>query len=200
MFALVEETIHLAVDGLKARSPDVLAQLRHKDDEVDRRDVLIEEECLKILALHQPVAIDLRRVASVLKITVDLERVADLGVNIGERTAGIAKFPDLDIPSQMDEIASRALDMLHRAINAFVALDAAAARSVCADDDKVDRLNDEIIRGLTVRMAQSPENVEPCLHLFSVTRHLERVADHATNVAEDVVYMVEGEIIRHRSY
>lgn len=197
MFALVEETVHRAVAGLNARNPEILQELRQRDEEVDRRDIELEEECLKILALHQPVAIDLRRVAAVLKITSELERVADLGVNIAERTAGLAQYPNIPIPAQLKEMSEISLAMLHQAIDAFVELNTNVARKVCADDDRVDRLNDSILADLKLQMATSPETVSPAMHLFSVTRHLERIADHATNIAEHVVYLIEGEIIRH---
>lgn len=198
MFALVEEAIHRSVEGLNNRSSEVLPELEAYDAEINRHDVEIEEECLKILALHQPVAGDLRRVATVLKITGELERVGDLGVNIAERTAGLADHKEPEIPSRMKEMSEISLNMLHRAIDAFVELNTNVARQVCADDDKVDRLNDEIIDNLKKTMSEQPSLVNPAMHLFSVTRHLERIADHATNIAEDVVYLVEGEIIRHQ--
>ncbi len=198
MFALVEETIHRAVDGLNKRSREILQELEQRDNEINRHDVEIEEDCLKILALHQPVAVDLRRVTCVLKMSGELERVGDLGVNIAERTAGLADYTEPPIPAQMKEMADISLDMLHRAIDSFVDLDASLARQVCADDDKVDRLNDVILTQMKQTMKDSPALINPAMHLFSVTRHLERIADHATNIAEDVVYLVEGEIIRHR--
>lgn len=198
MFALVEETIHRAVEGLHSRSKEILPELEERDAEINRHDVAIEEECLKILALHQPVAGDLRRVASVLKITGELERVGDLGVNIAERTAGLANYKEPSIPPRMKEMSEISLNMLHRAIDAFVELNTNVARQVCADDDKVDRLNDVILDELKKTMSDSPALINPAMHLFSVTRHLERIADHATNIAEDVVYLVEGEIIRHQ--
>ncbi len=198
MFALVEETIHRAVEGLNTRSRDILAELEQRDVEINRHDVEIEEDCLKILALHQPVASDLRRVAAVLKIIGELERVGDLGVNIAERTVGLADYAEPAIPSEMKVMSEIALDMLHRAIDSFVELNTDVARQVCADDDKVDRLNDEILSDLKKTMSAQPALVNPAMHLFSVTRHLERIADHATNIAEDVVYLVEGEIIRHQ--
>ncbi len=200
MFALVEELINRAVEGLHARSSDVLAELRDRDNEVNRRDVLLEEECLKILALHHPVAVDLRRVATVMKITGELERVADIGVNIAERAAGLAKYTEPAIPDQMKHMSEISLNMLHRSIDAFVELNTNVARKVCEDDDKVDRLNDEILADLKKQMMESPQLVTPAMHLFSATRHLERVADHATNISEDVIYLVEGEIVRHRWY
>jgi phosphate transport system protein len=152
--------------------------------------VQIEEECLKILALHQPVAVDLRRIATVMKITGELERVADKAVNFAERTCGLLPGPEIAVLDKLKEMARIALEMLHCAIDAYVALDSGMARKVCAKDDTVDELNREIIR--------SPDLVEASMRLFSASRHLERVADHATNIAVDVVYLVEGEIIRHQ--
>jgi phosphate transport system protein len=198
MFALVEETVHRSVEGLLARNPDSLAEILQRDAEINRHDVEVEEDCLKILALHQPVAVDLRRVTAVLKITGELERVGDLGVNIAERTAGLANYLEPAIPPRLKEMSDISLHMLHEAIDAFVELNTAVARKICADDDKVDDLNDVILGELKDQMRQQPDFVNPGMHLFSVTRHLERIADHATNIAEDVVYLVEGEIIRHQ--
>lgn len=197
MFGAVEEAIHRAVGGLHAKNGDIVKELLDRDREIDRQDIEIEEACLKILTLHQPVARDLRRVTTVFKIIGELERVADLAVNISERAAGIADFPDAKIPSDLREMSRISLNMLHRSIDAFVALNVNVARQVCDDDDKVDRLNDEAIRELQSRMVEDSDQIIPLMHLFSATRHIERVADHATNIAEGVVYMVSGEIIRH---
>lgn len=199
MCAMVEEMIHLAIDELGRSNSYPAVELAKKDDEIDRWDVRIEEECLKILALHQPVAIDLRRITSVLKISGELERVADLSVHIAERAASIANRPEVEVPEKLQTMARLALDMLHRSIDSYVVLDSILARQVCAEDDRVDQLNREIIQELTEVMKSSPTLVEPALHLFSASRHVERIADHATNIAEDVVYLVEGAIIRHRS-
>ena len=169
------------------------------DDEVDRMDVEIEEECLKLLALHQPVAIDLRRITTVLKIGGELERVADLGVSIAERACGIVGCPEISVPENMKDMSRQALDMLHRSIDAYVHLDVRTAREVCLQDEAIDNLNRIIIEELTKLMQARPELVEPALHMFSASRQIERIADHATNIAEDVVYLVQGEIIRHRN-
>lgn len=199
MCAMVEEMIHMAIDELGSPDHKLAVSLAKKDDEIDRWDVRIEEECLKILALHQPVAIDLRRITSVLKITGELERVADLSVHIAERASGLVNHPGVVVPEKLKTMARLALDMLHRSIDAYVVLDSIMARQVCAEDDRVDQLNREIIQELMGVMKSSPGLVEPALHLFSASRHVERIADHATNIAEDVVYLVEGAIIRHRS-
>jgi phosphate transport system protein len=198
MCAMVEEMIHTAVDELWQPNLDSSRELARKDDEIDRWDVRIEETCLKILALHQPVAIDLRRITAVLKISGELERVADLAVHIAERACALIARPEVQVPEKLKQMARLAIDMLHRSIDAYVSLDSSLARKVCSDDENVDRLNREIIDELTSTMEDSPVCIEPAMHLFSAARHVERVADHATNIAEDVVYLVEGEIIRHR--
>jgi phosphate transport system protein len=199
MCAVVEEVVHKAVDELGQPDVAVSQQLVDRDDEVDRWDVRIEEECLKILALHQPVANNLRRVTAVLKIAWELERVADVAVNIAERAAGLAGAPEVQVPEKLHHMAHLALDMLRLSLDAFVAQDSKLARDVCRQDDIVDSLNREIIEELLQLMKRSPELVDPAMQLFSASRHVERVADHATNIAEDVVYLVEGEIIRHRA-
>jgi phosphate transport system protein len=199
MCAVVEDVVHRAVDELGRPDVSVSQQIVDRDDEVDRWDVRIEEECLKILALHQPVADNLRRVAAVMKIAWELERVADVAVNIAERAAGLAGAPEIAVPEKLNHMAQVALDMLRLSLDAFVAQDSRLARDVCGQDDIVDALNREIIDELLQMMKRSPDLVEPALQLFSASRHVERVADHATNIAEDVVYLVEGEIIRHRA-
>jgi phosphate transport system protein len=199
MCAVVEEVVHRAVDELGRPDVNVSQEIVDRDDEVDRWDVRIEEECLKILALHQPVADNLRRVAAVMKIAWELERVADVAVNIAERAAGLAGAPEVHVPEKLNHMAQVALDMLRLSLDAFVAQDSRLARDVCGQDDIVDALNREIIAELLLMMKRSPDLVEPALQLFSASRHVERVADHATNIAEDVVYLVEGEIIRHRA-
>lgn len=198
MCAIVEEVVHRAVDELGRPDVKVSQEIVDRDDEIDHWDVRIEEECLKILALHQPVAANLRRVAAVMKIAWELERVADVAVNIAERAAGLAGSPQVHVPEKLHHMAQVALDMLRLSLDAFVEQDSRLARDVCGQDDLVDALNREIIDDLLVMMKRSPDLVAPALQLFSASRHVERVADHATNIAEDVVYLVEGEIIRHR--
>lgn len=198
MCAQVEDMIHQAVDHLWHPNADTAAELARKDDEIDAWDVRIEENCLKTLALHQPVASDLRRIATVLKFTNELERIADLGVNIAERGAALADCPQISVPDKLKQMAKMAVDMVHRSIDSYVETDSTVARDVCASDELVDELNRQIIDTLQDTMKQSPDFVAPALHLFSASRHIERVADHATNIAEDVVYLIEGDIIRHQ--
>ena len=199
MCGRVEEMIHAAVEALHNPDFERAAEIIRCDDEIDRMDVEVEEECLKLLALHQPVAIDLRRITTVLKIGAELERVADLGVSIAERACGIAKSPEITVPDDMKDMSRQALDMLHRSIDAYVHLDIRMAREVCLQDETIDRLNRDIINEITEIMKRRPDLVEPAMHLFSASRQIERIADHATNIAEDVVYLVQGEIIRHRN-
>ena len=199
MCASVEELIHSAVEALHKPNYDRARQVMAMDDGIDRMDVEIEEECLKLLALHQPVAIDLRRITTVLKIGGELERVADLGVSIAERASGIASCGEITVPDNLKDMSRQSLDMLHRSIDAYVHLDVRTAREGCAQDESIDNLNREIIEELTRLMQRQPASVEAALHLFSASRQIERIADHATNIAEDVVYLVQGEIIRHRN-
>lgn len=199
MCVAVKEVVHGAVEELGKPDVDVSEAIVDRDDEIDRWDVRIEEDCLKILALHQPVADNLRRVAAVMKIAWELERVADVAVNIAERAAGLAGMAQFAVPEKLNRMARLALEMLRTSLDSFVSKDSRLAREVCRQDDIVDALNREIIDELLQTMKRSPELIEPALHLFSASRHIERVADHATNIAEDVVYLVDGEIIRHRS-
>jgi len=197
MCAMVEEIVHKAVEDLRNPDAELSRKLVAQDDEIDRWDVRIEEECLKILALHAPVANDLRRVTAVMKIAWELERVADLGVNIAERAAELAGLPELPVPDKLPDMARVALDMLRLSLDAFVSLDGRLAREVCSRDDEVDAFNREIIDELLERIVTTPSLADPLINLFSASRHIERVADHAANIAETVVYLAEGEIIRH---
>jgi phosphate transport system protein len=196
--AIVEEMIDKATLSLSTRRRELATEVIETDDIVDQREVRIEEECLKMLALHQPVAIDLRRVATVLKVNNDLERIADLAVNIAERSRNIDEYPDFPIPETLSHMVAMSTQMVRSALDAFVNLDATAARRIMMMDDDVDRHNCDIIEELQTLMQTRPELVPPALHCFSVARHIERIADHATNIAEDVIYLVEGDIVRHR--
>jgi phosphate transport system protein len=194
----VEEAIHKSIHALKQRQSAIAHQVIDGDSVIDAEENHVEEECLKLLALHQPVAIDLRRIAACLKINTDLERMADLAEDIAERALHLANLPMIPVPSKLQRMTDLTTSMVRQSLDAFVNLDARLARLVCRLDDEVDRYNSAIIDELIQTMRQSPDMVEPGLSLFSATRHLERIADHATNIAEDVVYLVEGEIIRHR--
>jgi phosphate transport system protein len=196
--AIVEEMIESATRALEEGDAKLARQTIEMDEQVDDREVQIEETCLKMLALHQPVAVDLRRIATMLKANGDLERIADLAVNVAERAIALSHHPEFAIPAQLKEMVDRANEMVRGALDAFVNLDAVAAAKVCKSDDVVDRLNDEVIEDLHRQMKANPATISPALHCFSATRHIERIADHATNIAEDVIYLVQGDIVRHR--
>lgn len=193
----VEEMIAKACQALLERRGDLAAEVAASEIDINVREVKIEEECLKILALHQPVAVDLRRTATVLKINTELERIADLAVNIAERTISLTEWPEFEIPAKLERMFIRASDMVREALDAFVDQNVAAAREVCRRDDEVDEFNRRVIDELLDVMRTQPEMVEPAVHFFSVCRHVERIGDCATNIAEDVIYLVEGEIARH---
>ncbi len=196
--ASVEEAIHKATRALQQRDPDLAREVIDGDSEIDEEENHVEEECLKVLALHQPVAVDLRRIAAALKINTDLERMADLAEDIAERALRLAQLPEIPIPEKLQRMVDLTTSMVRQSLDAFVNLDTRLARVVCRLDDEVDRYNSAIIDELIRLMQESPEMIEAGLSLFSATRHLERIADHATNIAEDVVYLAEGEIVRHR--
>ncbi|MFQ5744117.1 MAG: phosphate signaling complex protein PhoU [Acidobacteriota bacterium] len=195
--AIVEQAIQKSIAALRERRSELASEVIEGDRLIDAREVEIEEACLKLLALHQPVADDLRFVAAVLKTNNELERIADYAVNLAERAAFLAPLPPLPVPVQLDEMTEATLGMLRESLDAFVRRDPAAARKVCVTDDEVDRLNVDLIAKLRRMMEADPQTIERALHLFSASRYLERIADLATNIAEDVVYMVNGEIIRH---
>ncbi|MER3415156.1 MAG: phosphate transport system regulatory protein PhoU [Gemmataceae bacterium] len=193
----VEQTVDRAIRALTERDSQLALQVMEGDNTIDQEENEVEEECLKILALHQPVAVDLRRIAAILKINTDLERMADLAVNIAERAHAFAQGQPMAIPSRLQEMTDLTNIMVRDSLDAFVRMDAALARRVCRLDEQVDACNRDIIRELIGVMKTRPDLIEQALNLFSASRHLERIADHATNIAEDVVYLVEGEIIRH---
>lgn len=197
--ATVVDAIQKSLVALEERSEDVAAQVMEGDKKIDSAEVELEEECLKLLALYQPVAEDLRFIAAVMKINNDLERMGDEAVNIAEHASFLARNVPIPVPPQFQAINTAAMRMVWESLDAFVQGNAINARRICAEDDEVDQLNREIIDAVWKMMRDDPETVERATHLFSVSRHLERIADHATNIAEDVVYMVEGKIIRHHS-
>ena len=198
MGAEVEDTVRKAVDALVTKNSALAEEVMKSDELMDQLEVEIEEDCLKILALHQPVAIDLRYVIAILKINNDLERIGDLGVNIAERASYLATHLPIDLPLDFQGMAELSQLMLKRSLDALVNLDSTLARQVRASDDEVDAINRHMYTLIQEFIRNNPERVEELLHLLSVSRHLERIADQATNIAEDVIYMVEGEIVRHQ--
>ena len=196
--SMVEEMIDKATQALTDRRYQLADEVVNSDPYVDQHEVHVEEECLKMLALHQPVAVDLRRIATVMKVNNDLERIADLAVSIAQRAQAMDEFPAFPIPERLPQMVAIATRIVRGAMDAFVNMDNGFARQIIAMDAQVDQFNCDIIAELQGIMQQRPELVAPALHCFSAVRHIERIADHATNIAEDVVYLVEGDIVRHR--
>ena len=197
MAELARLRLDQAVRGLVNGDAAGLERVIRSDEDVNRLQMEVDNRCFKMLALHQPVAVDLRLIVAAMKINDDLERVGDLAVNIaeaGRRYIGHAPVkPLIDLP-RMAEIAG---GMLRDAIKAFIAKDAALCRDVLLRDDEVDALKDQIFRELLTYMLQDPGTIEPALDLILISRHLERIGDHATNIAEDVIFIVSARDVRH---
>lgn len=197
MGGLVEDQIHKAVNSLVQRDSALAETIIERDHEVNRLDVEIDDLCIRLLALHQPAAKDLRFITTALKITTDLERIGDMAVNICERSVELNLEPQLkpyiDIP-RMARIAQR---MIHESLDAFVREDTDLALKVCKDDQEVDNLNSQVFRETITFMIADPQTINRAMKITFVSKYLERIADHATNIAEMVVFMVKGKSIRH---
>lgn len=195
--AMVEDSVYQAVKAIETRDVVLGERVRDMDREIDNMEVEVEEECLKILALHQPVAIDLRFIVAVLKLNNDLERIGDLAVNIARRAKSLSVLegpaPLLDFSGMAEKVKV----MVRNCLEALVNLDADMARKVCAADDEIDALNRIMYEKISQSIAVQPKQSSTYLQLYAVSRNLERIADHATNIAEDVLYMIQGEIVRH---
>ena len=194
---VVEDTVDSAVRALKALDKNLAKKVIESDNVIDQKEVEVEEECLKILALYQPVAIDLRFVVSALKINNDLERVGDLAVNIAERVCFLCEEDQVEIPFDYHKMAVTTKAMLKKAMAALVRFDLQMANEVCIEDDVVDEINRQMYETVYRRIREKPQHVEALIHYLTISRHLERIADYATNIAEDVIYMIEGTIVRH---
>ncbi len=197
MGGMVEEATDLAISAIIDRRSDLAIQVQAGDDAIDAKELEVEDHCLKMLALHQPVASDLRFLITVLKVNNDLERMGDLAKNIAERAAVLCEQPPIEGAQDFRRMAERVRWMVHECIDALVERDVERARKVCFDDREVDEENRRRFVQLQEVMKRDPANVERAVSLLSVSRHLERIADHATNIAEDVVFLVDGEVIRH---
>lgn len=197
--ALVENRLHQAVNALHSRDAQQAHRVIDGDHEIDEAEVEVEEECLKTLALHQPVASDLRYIVAVLKITNDLERIGDLAVNLAKKALAFAGQTEFQFPFDLVEISRETQTMLRDSLDCLVNLDTELARRVCQHDAEVNELKRTIRLRAEREIQDHPENVRLLLKLLGACRNLERVADLATNIAEDVVYMVDGHIIRHRA-
>jgi phosphate transport system protein len=196
--AVVEERVRQSVQAVGRRDEAQARKIVEADVEIDRMEVEIEEECLKVLALYQPVAVDLRFIISVLKINNDLERIGDLAVNIAERAIFLASQKRLYDPLDIPLISEKVQVMLKKSLDALVNADLKLAREVCLADDEVDILNRGMHEKVRAEIRRDIEVLQGASQLLDVSRFLERIADQTTNIAEDVIYMVEGEIIRHR--
>jgi len=195
---MVEESLSNAIIALNKRDKTLAESIIDGDSEIDQREVVIEQECLKILALHQPVAKDLRFVVAILKLNNDLERVGDLAVNIAQRSTTLSSNAPVPIPSDIKLMADKAIVMVKQSFDSLIDTDTHLAETVCAADDEVDALQQRLYSQLQAEIKKAPQNVEQYVQLLSVVRYLERIADQATNIAEDVIYLVEGEVVRHR--
>ena len=182
--ALVEESVHKAVLALTMRNSSVALKVIDADTDIDMIEVDVEEECLKILALHQPVANDLRLIVAILKINNDLERIGDLAVNIAERAVYLSTQDTVDMPFDFSDMAKKTQTMLKGSLDALVNADTLLARKVCSADDAVDAMNREVYKQVEKAIRKDPEHLNCMIHLLSASRYLERVADHATNIAE----------------
>jgi len=198
MGSVIEDRVYQATMSVINHDVKLADAVIKGDAEIDQMEVDIEDEGLKILALHQPVAIDLRFIIAILKINNDLERVGDLAVNVAERAAFLATQQDFKIPFNVYKMAVKAEGMLTRSIDALVNLDVREARLVRSEDDEMDAMNREMYAKVREQLPENPEQFNCLFHAVSIGRHLERIADHATNIAEDVVYLVDAEIIRHK--
>jgi phosphate transport system protein len=196
--SMVEEATNKAILALTERRPELTEEVICQDDLIDQKEVHVEEECLKALALHQPVAADLRFIITAMKVNNDLERMGDLAVNIAERAAYLSTHEHLAAKLDFPGMAEGVQTMLRNSLDALTNKDTKLARKVLQMDDDIDSANRQMYLTLQNLMHLDPDTVERAVHLLSASRHLERIADLATNIAEDVVYMAEGELIRHR--
>jgi phosphate transport system protein len=196
--ALVEDRVRMATRALDNSDVATAQTVIKLDWEIDELEVEVEEECLKILALHQPVAVDLRFLITAIKITNDLERVGDLAVNIAHNVRTMARYASQNLEFDYSRMAEKAENMVRMSLDALVNLDADMARLVVEMDDEVDQIQRQAYDRIKARLRQAPERAGYFINLLLVSRHLERLADHATNIAEEIIHLIDGAIIRHR--
>lgn len=197
MGGLVEDQIRRVTRALLERDDAVAQGVIERDRQVNAYDVEIDEQCVSLLALHQPAAGDLRFITTAMKIVTDLERIGDQAVNIAQRVLELNREPQLKPYIDLPRMAERAQRMVKESLDAFVARDTALARQVCGEDAEVDALKEQIFRELLTFMMEDPRTIPRAIRVILISRFLERVADHATNIAEMVVYLVEGKMVRH---
>ena len=194
----VQSMVQFGLESIEERCVEAVKKTQEIELTVNAREIQIEEECLRTLALYQPKASDLRLLATILKVNGDLERIADLALNLTERAEALEEFPSVEIPSELADMVRYSLKMVQDAHKALLDRNVNLAHSICQRDDQLDAMNRELIIAITKSMKQTPEMVEAQLHIFSASRIVERIGDHATNIAEDVLYLVDGEIQRHQ--
>jgi phosphate transport system protein len=199
MGALAQERLETAIRGLVERDSGLMEDVIAGDDAVNKFHIEIDDRCFKLLALHQPMAVDLRAIVAAVKINSDLERVGDLAVNIADAARRYVAHPPVKPLLDLPRMGDMAQKMLREALNAFVNGDAVAAQRVLAEDDLLDELKNQVVRELLTYMLGDPRKIEPGIDLILISRHLERVGDHATNIAEDVIFIVEARDVRHYS-
>jgi phosphate transport system protein len=198
--AMVEEQVRMATQAVETHDAELAQKIIKSDYAVDEMEVEIEEECLKVLALHQPVAVDLRFLIAVIKINNDLERIGDQAVNIAERVHVIAKRDPSDFFFDYSSMGEKAQKMLKMSLDALVNMDYDQAFEVVMMDDAVDQIKSDAYDRIKKAMGDHPGKLGELINLLLISRHLERLADHATNIAEEVIYLIEGEIVRHAAY
>ncbi|MBU2101866.1 MAG: phosphate signaling complex protein PhoU [Candidatus Omnitrophota bacterium] len=199
MSSIAEEMIEKSITALKERREDLTAGILEKEKAINMLQIEVDDFALKLIALRQPAASDLRFIISAIKINADLERIGDLAINIVERTKDLLREPPLKPLIDIPRMADITQKMVKDAIDSFINRNPVLAREICKRDDSVDNLNDQIFRELLTYMLQDAKNINRAIDLMLVARHLERIADHATNISEDVYYMVEGRDIRHHA-
>jgi phosphate transport system protein len=197
MGGLSEERVRMAVEGLVERDHEEIDQVLSGDQPLNGLHMEIDNRCFTLLALYQPVAADLRTIVAAVKINTDLERIGDLAVNIAEAARRYAAHPPVKKLIDIPRMATIAQSMLRDALDAFVRRDVDLAQRVLDEDDYLDSLNTQVFRELLTHMLQDPVTIEPALDLILVARHLERIGDHATNIAEDVIFVVSARDVRH---
>lgn len=194
---MVEGQVEKAVRAVQLRDDELAAEVERLDEEIDLCEIEVEEECLKTLALYQPVAVDLRFVVSTLKMNHDLERIGDLAVNIARKVRGLVLDPPPELPCDLGLMCEKTQYLLRDSIDSLVSLNASEAALICKRDDEIDQMKATIRKEIEIAIRQRPDKVGSLLRLLAVSRNLERIADLATSIAEDVVYLVEGRIMRH---
>jgi len=197
MSTTVEEMIADACRSLCKRRLELLDDIMTAEDSVNRSEVQIETDCLRLLALYNPVCVDLRRVTTILKVSRSLERIADIAINMSERAISLTNLPPFEVPLELNQMAMVAAAMVRASLDSMIFSDVETARGVCHKDKQVNTLNRAVLADLNQAMRSKPAMIEPAMHCFSASRNVKRIADHATNIAEDVIFLINGKIARH---